>query len=218
MTTPTVQSVRIALHPGFFPEDSGIEAAPSVERAGRARRASLKRHSPSAAWFIEPESDSRLPIARPKSVSPNSLLRGPKTTPMAAQSPESLSFADLTPLLDENGHAVDWLDEHTARARIRSGELTVCRWTKKKIRALRTRTAPALAASPPKPELSKWNLFSHPTRPGDAFKDSSEANPYGVWSIEPIRKGERRFFGLRAAVVHRQAPSVDDGRSGKRAA
>jgi hypothetical protein len=141
---------------------------------------------------------------------------------MDAQQPSpailALTFADLTPLLNDDGHPIDWLDEPTARSRIRSGELTVCRWTKKKIRALRTRNAPALAASPPKPDLSKWNIFSHPTRPGDAFKDSSEANPYGVWAIEPITRGARKFFGLRAPVVTGSALPLDDRNGVRRAA
>ena len=136
----------------------------------------------------------------------------------APQTPESLAFADLTPLLDENGHPTAWLNEPDARARIRSGELTVCRWTKKKIRALRIRTSPALAASPPKPELSKWNVFCHPTSPGDSHKETCAANPYGVWVIEPIRKGERKFFGLRAPIVPGHPVPLDDRNSVLRAA
>lgn len=130
----------------------------------------------------------------------------------------TLAFADLTPLLNEDGHPIDWLDEPTARARIRSGELTVCRWTRKKIRALRTRTSPALAASPPKPDLSKWNVFCHPARSGESHKEKCDANPYGVWIIEPIRRGERRFFGLRTAITTGAALPVDDGSSDGRAA
>lgn len=129
---------------------------------------------------------------------------------MDAQPSEIFNLADLTPLLDEHGHVIDWLDEPAARARIRSGELTVCR-TKRKIRALRMRTAPALAASPPRPDLSKWTVFRHPARPGESHKEKCAANPYGVWVIEPIRKRDTGFFGLRAPVGPARMGDRDDG-------